>query len=174
VARYQKKHSPTHTHPDHQKSSINFVHLLRSIASSWFNLRASQSFSTGPVWSTPWSGTLYFILHTFLHPIIIFFLQHMIGHKKHTKLKRLQVNCKPVGECCCQAHTHTHTHTHTHVYTDACTKTKTENNASGIKMSPLSKFYAPLDTKQNILQTCFPKPSHAVITDHMCLNLSVQ
>jgi len=116
VARYQKKHSPTHTHPDHQKSSINFVHLLRSIASSWFNLRASQSFSTGPVWSTPWSGTLYFILHTFLHPIIIFILQHMIGHKKHTKLKRLQANCKPVGECCCQAHTHTHTHTHTCIH----------------------------------------------------------
>jgi len=34
VSRYQKKHSPTHTRPDHQTSFINFLHLLRSIASS--------------------------------------------------------------------------------------------------------------------------------------------
>jgi len=26
-----------------------------------------------PLWSTSWSGTLHFILHTFLHPIILFF-----------------------------------------------------------------------------------------------------
>jgi len=29
------------------------------------------------LWSTSWSGTLHFILHTFLHPIIVFFSQHM-------------------------------------------------------------------------------------------------
>ena len=29
------------------------------------------------LWSTSWPGTLHFILHTFLHPIIVFFLQHM-------------------------------------------------------------------------------------------------
>jgi len=46
VGQYQKKHSPTHTHPDHQTSSVNFLHLLQSIASSLFNLRAWQSFST--------------------------------------------------------------------------------------------------------------------------------
>ena len=34
VSRYQKKHSPTHTYPDHQPSFISFFHLLRSIASS--------------------------------------------------------------------------------------------------------------------------------------------
>ena len=34
VGRYQKKHSPTHTHPDHRASFINFLHLLRFIASS--------------------------------------------------------------------------------------------------------------------------------------------
>ena len=44
VGRYQKKHSPTHTHPDHQTSFINFLHLLRSIASSLFNLRADSPF----------------------------------------------------------------------------------------------------------------------------------
>jgi len=43
VGRYQKKHSPTHTHPDHRTSFINFLHLLWSIASSLFSLRAWQS-----------------------------------------------------------------------------------------------------------------------------------
>ena len=33
---YQEKHSLTHTHPDHQTSLINFLHLLWSIASSLF------------------------------------------------------------------------------------------------------------------------------------------
>ena len=43
VSRYQKKHSPTHTHPVHQTSFINFLHLLRSMASSLFSLRAWES-----------------------------------------------------------------------------------------------------------------------------------
>ena len=46
VGRYQKKHSPTHTRPDHHTSFINFLHLLRSIASSVFSLHAWQSFLT--------------------------------------------------------------------------------------------------------------------------------
>ena len=46
IGRYHKKHSPTYTHPDHQTSFINFLHLLRSIASSLFNLCVWQSFST--------------------------------------------------------------------------------------------------------------------------------
>ena len=40
VGRYQKKHSPTHTHPDHRTSFIIFLHLQRSTASSLFSLRA--------------------------------------------------------------------------------------------------------------------------------------
>ena len=40
----QKKHSPTHTYPDHQPVFINFLHRLQSIASSQFNLRVWQSF----------------------------------------------------------------------------------------------------------------------------------
>jgi len=31
VGRYQKKHSPTHTHPDHRTSFITFLHLQRSM-----------------------------------------------------------------------------------------------------------------------------------------------
>ena len=46
VGGYQKKHSPTQTHPDHQTSFINFLHQLQSIASSLFSLCAWQSFST--------------------------------------------------------------------------------------------------------------------------------
>jgi len=48
VGQYQKKQSPTHTHSNHQTSFINFIHLhvLRSIASSLFNSRAWQPFST--------------------------------------------------------------------------------------------------------------------------------
>jgi len=45
VSRYQKKHSPTH-HPDHHPVFISFFHLLRSIASSLFKLRAWQPFCT--------------------------------------------------------------------------------------------------------------------------------
>ena len=40
VGRYQKKHSPTHTHPDHRTSFIIFLHLQRSVTSSLFSLRA--------------------------------------------------------------------------------------------------------------------------------------
>jgi len=40
VGRYQKKHSPTHTRPDHRTSFIIFLHLQRSMASSLFSLRA--------------------------------------------------------------------------------------------------------------------------------------
>jgi len=57
VSQYQKKHSPTHTYHGHQSSLICFLHLLRSTASSLFNLRAWQSFSTlSPsfLWSTSW------------------------------------------------------------------------------------------------------------------------
>jgi len=43
VGRYQKKHAPTHTPPEHWTSIINFLHSVRSIASSLFSLRASQS-----------------------------------------------------------------------------------------------------------------------------------
>ena len=46
VGRYQKKHSPTHTHPDHRTSFIIFLHLHRSMASSLFSLRAWQSSRT--------------------------------------------------------------------------------------------------------------------------------
>jgi len=45
-------------------------HLLKSIASSLFNLHASQPLSSVQVSR---SGTFHFILHTFLHPFTVFF-----------------------------------------------------------------------------------------------------
>ena len=46
VGRYQKKHSPAHTHPGQRTSFITFLHLQRSTASSLFSLRAWQSSPT--------------------------------------------------------------------------------------------------------------------------------
>jgi len=40
IGRYQKKHSPAHTHPGQRTSFITFLHLQRSMASSLFSLRA--------------------------------------------------------------------------------------------------------------------------------------
>ena len=46
VGRYQKEHSPTHTHPDYRTSFIIFLHLQRSMASSLFISHAWQSSRT--------------------------------------------------------------------------------------------------------------------------------
>ena len=42
VGRYQKKHSPAHTHPGQRTSFITFLHLQRSTASALFGLRADS------------------------------------------------------------------------------------------------------------------------------------
>jgi len=65
-----------HTQPDHRTSFIIFLHLQRSMASSLLTILL-DNLSPGPGWSSSWSWTLNFICHTFLHPIIIVFLQHM-------------------------------------------------------------------------------------------------
>jgi len=83
VSRYQTKRSPTH-HPDHRPIFISFFHLPRSIASSCFLLVQTaclaiflHNLSPCPLWSTFWSGALHLIFHTFVHPISVFFSQHM-------------------------------------------------------------------------------------------------
>ena len=79
VGRYRKKHSPTHTHTDHRASFITFLHLQLSMASSvqFMSLTVlSDNLSPGPLWSSSWPWTLNFILHAFLHPVIVF-SQHM-------------------------------------------------------------------------------------------------
>ena len=74
VSRNQKKHSPTHTYRGHQSSLICLMHLLQSMASSLFTI---HNLSPSFLWCTSWPGTLHFILHRFLHPIIAFFSQNM-------------------------------------------------------------------------------------------------
>jgi len=70
VSRYQKKHSPTHTHRGHQ-SSLS--------ASSIYYDPWHPPYSIHMLYRLfPQSLQVFFdLLHTFLHPIIIFFSQHM-------------------------------------------------------------------------------------------------
>ena len=80
VSRYQKKHSPTTL-----MVVINHLYLLSPSTTTHGILRIQFTCSTvffhnlspSSLWSTSWCGTLHFILHTFLHPIIVFFTQHM-------------------------------------------------------------------------------------------------
>ena len=84
----EKKHSNTHTCPDHQPSFISFLHLLQFIASSLFSLRAWQSFCTTSVqvllvYLLVWNPALYtpyisspnhcLLFATHVHTIIICF-----------------------------------------------------------------------------------------------------
>jgi len=53
-----EEHSPIHIYHDHQSSFISFLHLLRSTASSLFNLRADSLFAqplskSSLVWHPP-------------------------------------------------------------------------------------------------------------------------
>jgi len=83
LSQYQKKHSPTHTYHGHQSSIIPYllppsftIHgmlLVQFTCLTVFFHNLSPSF----LWFTSWPGTLNFILHTFLHPIIVIFSQHM-------------------------------------------------------------------------------------------------
>jgi len=82
VSRYQKKHSPTHTCRGHLlPPSVMIYGILPAqfTCLTVFFHNLSPSF----LWSTCWPGTLNFILHTFLHPIIVFFSQHMPIPSQH-------------------------------------------------------------------------------------------
>jgi len=71
-----ENHSTTHIHHGHQSSLICFLYMLRSSVQFTCLTVFFHNLSPGPLWSTSWPGTLHFILHTFLHPIIVFFSQH--------------------------------------------------------------------------------------------------
>jgi len=80
VSRYQKKRSPTHLSWSSiipyllpPSFMIHGIFLVQFTCLTVFFHNLSPSF----LWSTSWPGTLHFILHTFLHLIIVFFLQHM-------------------------------------------------------------------------------------------------
>ena len=72
----------TFTHPPSWSSS--FYQLLPSTTiHSILHVQITclaiflQILSPCPLWSISWSGALQLIFHTFLHPVIVFFLQHM-------------------------------------------------------------------------------------------------
>ena len=80
VSRYQKKHSPLHiswssTILNHLRPST-MIHCILPVLFTCLTVFLHY-LSPSPHRSASWSATCYFILHTFLHPIIVFFLQHM-------------------------------------------------------------------------------------------------
>jgi len=52
------------------------IHGILPVQSMCFTV-SFHNLSPSFLWSTSWPGTLHFILHTFLQPIITFFSQHM-------------------------------------------------------------------------------------------------
>jgi len=73
----------TFTHPPSWSSSSLYQLLpstkIHSILPVQTACLASflHNLSPRPLWSTSWSGALHLIFHTFLHPISVFFSQHM-------------------------------------------------------------------------------------------------
>ena len=93
----------THSHPSW--SSIipylllpsNAIHGILPVQSTRLTV-FFHNLCTSFLWSTSWPGTLHFILHTFLHPVIVIFSQHV------------PISLQPV----LLQHAHTHTRARTH------------------------------------------------------------
>ena len=72
----------THSHPSwssdilYQLPPFTTIHGILFVQFTSLTV-LSDNFSPGPLWSSSWPWTLNFILHAFLHPIIIIFSQHM-------------------------------------------------------------------------------------------------
>jgi len=68
VGRYQKKHSPTHTHNDHPTyftTSSTMIYSILLVQCMCLTV-LFHNLSPGPLWSSSWFGALYFISHAFL------------------------------------------------------------------------------------------------------------
>ena len=115
VGWYQKKH----THPDHRTSFVNFLHLLRSIASSSFSLHAWQSSLTTSlqvIFGLPLGlgPSTSYSMH-FLRPIIIF-SQHMpIPSQPVTEVPPHFLSLQARSHFCAQLHQHLHPHSACHL-----------------------------------------------------------
>jgi len=73
----------TLTHPPSWSSSNLYqllpsttIHSIFPVQTACLSIFLHNIFPC-PLWSTSWSGTLHLIFHTFLHPITVFFSQHM-------------------------------------------------------------------------------------------------
>ena len=77
MGHYQKKHSPWSSDILYQLPPSTTIHSILLVQFMCFTV-LFYNLSPGPLWSSSWSVTLYFILHTFFHPIIIFLLSYVI------------------------------------------------------------------------------------------------
>jgi len=106
----------THSHPSwlsdilYQLPTFTTIHSILCVQFTCLTV-LSDNLSPGPLWSSSWSCTLYFILHAFLHTVIVFFSQHkpitmQPGHISNNNTKASQSN-----------NTFTrHARTYTHIY----------------------------------------------------------
>jgi len=60
----------------YQLSPLATIHSILPVQYMCFTVSLYNLYPS-PLRSTSWSRTLHFILHAFLHPIIVFFSQHM-------------------------------------------------------------------------------------------------
>ena len=73
----------THSHPTwsldilYHLAPFTTIHGILFVHFTCFTILSDNLSPPGPLWSSSWSWTLNFILHAFLHPIIIIFSQHM-------------------------------------------------------------------------------------------------
>jgi len=70
VSQYQKKHSPTQPiqNINHPLSASSIYYNPQHPPCSIYVLDSFYAQALQVLWSISWSGTLHFILHTFLHP----------------------------------------------------------------------------------------------------------
>ena len=72
----------THSHPSwsldilYQLPPFTTIHSILCVQFTCLTV-LFDNLSPRPLWSSCWSSALYFILHEFLHPVIIFSSQHM-------------------------------------------------------------------------------------------------
>jgi len=83
TTRVTRYHKQTLTHPPSWSSSKLYQLLPSTMIHSIFPVQITclasflHNLSSQPLWSTSWSGAFHLIFHTFLHPISVFFSQHM-------------------------------------------------------------------------------------------------
>jgi len=98
---------PTH-HAHHRPIFISFFHLstIHSILRVQITCFAIflHNLAPCPLWSTSWCGALHLIFHTFLHPISVFFSQHMPIPSQsvllHTSAKQVAIVWACVAHSC--------------------------------------------------------------------------
>ena len=94
----------THSHPSwssdilYHRPPFTTIHGILFLQFTSFTV-LSDNLSPGPLWSSSWPWTLNFILHAFLHPIIIIFSRHM---PIPTQPVLLQYQCYVIYKLCCK------------------------------------------------------------------------